>query len=125
MPVKCQSNQIFTERYDYTMKAGENIFLPVKARPGEVIILHSLSCYNSTQNGFTHLYEVMRRRNTLCRLDYVATLVTVTVKKFSSEIYLIDGDEAGIALTPSVAGDIVELTMQGMRFRDDEYFKST
>jgi len=55
----------------------------------------------------------------------VAGLATVTVYKFATEIYLIDGDEAGIILTPHTTGDIVELTMQGMRFRDDEYFKST
>ena len=125
MPIKCQSNQIFTERYDYTMAAGANTFFPVKARRNEVLIVHSLSLYNPTQNGFTHCYEVMRRRGAIHRLDYVATLATVTVHKFATEIYLIDGDEAGIILTPSTAGDIVELTMQGMRFRDDEYFKST
>jgi len=125
MPIKCKSDQIFTEGYRYTMGAGENIFFPVKARRNEVLIVHSLSLYNPTQNAFTHCYEVMRRRGAIHRLDYVAGLATVTVHKFSSEIYLIDGDEAGIILTPSTAGDIVELTVQGMRFRDDDYFKST
>ena len=125
MPVKSQSNQIFTERYDYTMAAGAGAFFPVKARRNEVLIVHSLSLYNPTQNGFTHCYEVMRRRGVIHRLDYVATLATVTVHKFATEIYLVDGDEAGIILTPHTAGDIVQLTMQGMRFRDDEYFKST
>ena len=125
MPIKCQSNQIFTECYTYTMEGGENIFFPVKARRNEVLIVHSISLYNPTQNAFTHAYEIMRRRGAIHRLDYVAGLATVTVHKFSSEVYLIDGDECGIALTPHAAGDIVELTMQGMRFRDDEYFKST
>ena len=125
MPIKCKSDQIFTERYQYSMQATENIFLPVKARRNEVLIVHSLSLYNPTQNGFTHCYEVMRRRGAIYRLDYVAALATVTVHKFVTEIYLIDGDEAGIILTPSTTGDIVELTMQGMLFRDDEYFKST
>ena len=125
MPIKCQSNQIFTECYCYTMGAGANEFLPIKARPGEVIIVHSFGIYNPTENGFTHCYKILKRRGQVCRLNYVAAIATITVRRWATDVYLIDGDEAGIILTPSVAGDIVELTIQGMRFRDDEYFKST
>ena len=125
MPIKCQSNQILTEKYDYTMAAGENILLPLKARPREVIIVHSISIYNPTQNNFTHIYKVMRRRNRLCRLTYAAALNTIVVLNWDIDVYLIDGDECGIALTPSAAADTVELTMQCIRMRDDEYFKST
>ena len=124
MPFKCLSNQIDTERYVYLMAAGENIFLPMKARHKEVIIVHSISVYNPTQNGFTHLYKVMERRGRLCRLDYLAALATVTVHLFDHEIYMIDGDEAGIALTPSVAGDMVQVTIQIIRLRDDEFYKT-
>ena len=125
MPIKCQSNQILTEKYDYTMAAGENIFLPMKARPGEVLIVHLVSVYNPTQNQFTHIYKVLKRRGVLCRLNYTATLNTITVHRWATDIYMIDGDEGGIALTPSAAGDTVELTMQCLRLRNDEYFKST
>ena len=125
MPVKCQSNQIFTEHYHYTMGAGENIFLPVKARPGEVLIVHSVGIYNPTANGFTHIYKILNRKGHNCRIEYVAALATLTVRRWSSDVYLIDGDECGIALTPSAAGDMVILTVQGLRFRDDEYFIST
>ena len=125
MPIKCQSNQILTERYDYTMAANENIFLPMKARPGEVLVIHSISVHNDTQNGFTHLYKVLKRRGLICRIDYVAALATIVTHLFDHDLYLIDGDEGGIALTPSAAGDTVKLTMQCLRMRDDEYFKST
>jgi len=32
MPIKCQSNQIFTEHYHYTMGEGENIFFTGKGQ---------------------------------------------------------------------------------------------
>lgn len=124
MPLKCQSNQIYTERYDYTMIAGENIFLPIKARPGEVIIVHSISVYNDTQSGFTHLYKILKRRGLVSRIDYVAALATVVVHLFDHVLYLIDGDEAGIALTPSAAGDTVQVTFQTIRLIDAEFYKS-
>jgi len=38
---------------------------------------------------------------------------------------LIDGDEGGVALTPAAAGDTVEITLQYLRMKDIEYFKST
>ena len=125
MPFKCLSNQIATERYDYTLAVGENLLLPVKARRDEVVIILGISVYNNTQNGFTLLYKVMQRRGRVFRIDYLAALATGVVHLFDHDLYLIDGDESGIALTPSAAGDTVQVTMQYMRLRDDEYFKAT
>jgi hypothetical protein len=125
MPIKCQSNQILTERYDYIMVVGENIFLPMKARPGEVLVVHCISIYNPTQNQFTNLYKMLKRRGILYRLNHTATLNTKVVQRWATDIYMIDGDEGGIALTPSAAGDTVEVIMQCIRMRDDEYFKAT
>ena len=125
MPIKCQSNQVRTEHYDYTLAAGENILLPIKARPGEVIVVHSISIYNPTQANFTHVYKVMTTKGHLRRLTYAAALNTIIVLNWDIDVYLIDGDECGIALTPNAAGDIVEVTFQIFRFRDDEYFKAT
>ena len=125
MTIKAKSDQILTERYDYTMAAGENIFLPMKARPGEVLVVHSISIYNDTANNFTHVYKVMKRRNRLCRLTYAATLNTKLILNWDIDVYLIDGDECGIALTPSAAGDTVQLTMQCIRMLDADYFKAT
>lgn len=125
MPLKSQSNQIRTEHYDYTMAAGENIFLPIQARQKEVVVVHSVSVYNSTQANFTHVYKVMTVKGRLRRLNYVAAVNTLTVQRWATDIYLIDGEECGIALTPNAAGDIVEVTFQIIRMRDDEYFKAT
>jgi len=58
-------------------------------------------------------------------LTYAAALNTIIVLNWDIDVYLIDGDECGIALTPNAAGDIVEVTFQIFRFRDDEYFKAT
>jgi len=107
------------------MGAGVNEFFPVKARPGEVIIVHSFGVYNPTLNNFTHVYKILKRKGGACRLNYTSAINTLTVQRWATDVYLIDGDEAGIILTAGAAGDIVELTMQGLRFRDDEYFKST
>jgi len=123
--IKCKSDQVLTERYDYTMAAGENILLPIKARRDEVILVHNVSVYNPSQSDYTNIYKVMRRRNRLCRLDHNATLGSKKVIRWGIDIYLIDGDEGGVALTPNAAGDKVEITFQCLRFRDDEYFKAT
>jgi len=125
MPIKCQSNQIRTEHYHYTMAAGENIFLPVKARPGEVLIVHSVCVLNPTVNDFTHIYKVMKSKGHLIRLNYAAGLATLTVRRWATDVYLVDGEEGGIALTPNVAGDEVAVNFQIIRMRDDEYFKAT
>jgi len=124
MPFKCHSNQIAIERYDYTMAAGENILLPVKARRNEVIIVHCISIYNNSQVNYTLLYKVMEKRGRLCRLNYQAALNAGVVHRFCADNYLIEGDEAGIALTPAAAGDTVQITFQYLRLRDDEFYKS-
>jgi len=90
-----------------------------------VLVVHSIGVYNPTQNGFTHLYKILQRKGHNCRIEYTAAVATLTVRRWSSDVYLIEGDECGIALTPFAAGDMVILTVQGLRFRDDEYFIST
>ena len=125
MPIKCKSAQIRTECYNYTMAAGENIFLPIKATRNEVIIVHSISVYNPTQANFTHVYKVIRTKGHLCRLNYIAAIATLAVQRWATEVYLIDGEECGIALTPNAAGDMVEVTFQIIRMRDDEYLIAT
>jgi len=88
MPIKCQSNQIRTEHYIYTLAAGENILLPIKARPDEAIIVHSVGLYNPSQDNYTHVYWVMTERGQLVRLAYTAALNTVTVQRWADDVYL-------------------------------------
>jgi len=125
MPIKCKSAQIRTEYYNYAMIAGENIFLPIKATRNEVIIIQSIAVYNPTQANFTHVYKIMRTKGILRRLNYTAAIATLAVQRWATGVYLIDGEECGIALTPNATGDIVQVTFQIIRMRDDEYFKST
>jgi len=107
------------------MKATENIFLPVKARPGEVIIVHSISVYNNTANIYWYLYELIKRRGFIYRVDFIQVVLAAGVHLFNQDLYLIDGDEAGIAIRTTRSGATVQVTIQFMRLRDDEYFKST
>ncbi len=125
MAMKVKSDQIRTEFYDYVMAADENIFLPIKARPGEVIIVHSVCLYNPTQANFTLAYKVMRTKGRLRRLNHTATLNAGVVLRWGLDNYLIDGEEGGFAITPAAAGDEIEATFQIIRMRDDEYFKAT
>ena len=125
MPVKCKSEQIATEQYIYTCAAGENIFLPMKARRNEVLIIHNISIYNNSQANSTTCYKILRRRGILYRLNYVGAINAGVVHRWGVDIYLIDGDEMGIAYTPNAAGDTVQLVMQALRFRDDEYNQPT
>lgn len=118
MPIKILSNQVYTERYDYTMAADENIFLPIKAMPGEVLIIHSISVYNSSANKYGNMFKVMKRRGVLMRLDYLKELDDPGVKLFDQDIYLVDGDECGIALTPNAANDTVQVTFNCIRLID-------
>ncbi|GAI46605.1 unnamed protein product, partial [marine sediment metagenome] len=74
MPMKVKSGQINTEHYHYTLADGENILLPVKARPGEVIIVHSVCIYNDSGANYGVCYKIMKQRGHVIRLNYVATI---------------------------------------------------
>lgn len=125
MPIKIQSSMLNTEHYHYTLAAGENILFPVKARPGEVLIVHSVCLYNPSQVNYTHIYKLMRQRGHICRLNYAAALNSITVRRWATDIYLKDHEECGFAVTPNAAGDIIAANFQIIRMRDDDYFKAT
>lgn len=125
MPIKCKSDQINTEHYHYTLAAGENILFPVKARPGEVIIVHSVCLYNPSEVNYTHAYKLMRQRGHICRINYAAAVNAGVVQRWATDVYIIEHEEVGFAITPNAAGDVVDANFQIIRMRDDEYFKST
>jgi len=123
--IKCKSDQVRTEHYDYTLAADENIFLPIKARPEEVIVVHSVCIYNTTADNSGAAYKVMRTKGHLCRLNYTAAINGKAVQRWATDVYLIDGEECGVAITPNAAGDLFCVNFQIIRMRDDEYFKAT
>jgi len=123
--IKCKSEQVFTEKYNYVLAAGSNVLWFVKARTGEVILVRSLSIYNSSQANTAACYKLLKRRGITHRLNYVAAINAGVVQEWATPVYMIDGDEVGIEVTPNAAGDNIEVTIQGLRLRNDEYFKAT
>jgi len=121
MPIKLKSEQLNTEHYHYFLAADENCLFPVKARPGEVVIVHSVCLYNPSQANYTLGYKLMRQRGHTCRLNYTATINAGTVQRWATDVYLKDGEECGFAITPNAAGDEIAANFQILRFRDDEY----
>lgn len=125
MPIKCQSNQVNTEHYHYTMLADENIYFPVKARPGEVIVVHSVCLYNPSQVNYTHAYKLMRQRGHIIRLNYAAAINAGVVQRWATDVYIKEHEEVGFAITPNGAGDEIAANFQIIRMKDSEYFMPT
>ena len=67
----------------------------------------------------------MRSKGHTIRLNYAAALNAGVVQRWATDVYLIDHEECGFAITPNAVGDIVAATFQIIRMRDVEYFKST
>lgn len=123
--IKCKSDQVFTEKYDYTLTAGVNELFFFKARHQEVLIIRNICIFNPTQSNSGVCYKVMRRRGRIFYLNHVAAINAGVVQQWAIPVYLIDGDEIGIEITPNAEGDDIEVVVQGLRMRDDEYFKAT
>jgi len=125
MVMKIKSEQLRTEHYDYTMALGENEFLPIKARPEEIIIVHSVCIYNGSAVNFGAVYKLIKVKGHVCRLNHNASLNVGRVQRWATDIYLKDGDECGISINSPTAGAVACVNFQILRFRDDEYFKAT
>ncbi|GAI07630.1 unnamed protein product [marine sediment metagenome] len=121
MPMKVKSEQINTEHYHYTLDENENQLFPVKARPGEVIIVHSVCIYNDSGANYDVCYKLMKQRGHVIRLNYVATINAGVVQRWATDVYLNGEEECGVAVTPNAAGDTLAVNFQILRFRDDEY----
>ena len=125
MPLKIHSNMLINEHCHYTLAADENILLPIKARPGEVICVHAISIYNNSGGNYGACYKLLRTGGHLCRLDYTAGINAGVVRGWAVDVYLRGNDECGVAITPAAAGDTVCVNFQVIRFKDDDYFKPT
>lgn len=123
--IKCKSDQVRTEHYDYTMALGVNILLPIKARHDEVIIVHSVCIYNGSAVNFGAIYKLIRVKGHLCQLNHNATLNAGRVQRWATDVYLIDGDECGVSINSPQAGTVACVNFQIIRMKDSEYFKAT
>jgi len=125
MPIKCKSDQVRTEQYDYLMALGVNYFFPIKARPGEVIVVHSVCIYNNSAANYAAIYKLLKVKGNVCPQNHSASLNVGRVQRWATDVYLVDGDECGVSINSPQAGLSVCINFQIIRMRDDEYFKAT
>ena len=123
--MKVKSDMPFHFNYSYLLAASAKQFFFLKGMAGHVLWIDYVSIYNPTANDFTHLYLLCRDKGVVTRCDYHASLATVTVKKFPADHYLSEGEEAGIEITGTAITDEVEVTVHGIRYKDEDYFKAT
>ena len=123
--MKAKGDMPFHYSYTYKLETTEVEFYFLKGRPGRVMWVDYVSIYNPTTNQFTHVYLLCRDRGAVTRCDYKANCNTLVVQKFTADHYLKDGEELGIAITGSAATDTMEVTVHGLCFKDEDYFKAT
>lgn len=123
--IKCKSDMIRTEHYHYILDAGENILLPIKARRNEVIMVHSVCIYNNSGANYADCYKIMKTKGHLCRLNSTTAINAGVVQRWATDVYLVDGEECGIAITPDAEGDTCCVNFQIIRMKDEDYFKAT
>lgn len=125
MPFKVKSEQIQTDRYVYQCVQGHNEFWFEKARPKEVLIIQLVAIFNRQADVSGLVYKVMKRKGVTYYLNSNAGIAAVSVVRWGVDVYLIDGDEMGVIITPNATGDEFDVVCQFIRMRDDEYFKAT
>lgn len=123
--MKAKSDMPFHFKYVYKLSATAKEFYFIKGRPGHVLWVDYISVYNPTESNYTHLYLMDRDHGEVSHCDYVASLNTILVKKFAADHYLKDGEELGIKITGAAEGDLLEVTVHGLRMIDEDYFKAT
>lgn len=121
MIIKCKSEQVFSERYKYQLRTGTHQFFPVKARHGEVLIIHKMSIYNSSKLRIKIQYKLKKHRGVIHRWNYGINLDSGVVRRWGINVYLEPNDEAGIELNTTHDNQTFELCVQGLRLRDSEY----
>ena len=117
------SKMVRHELYDYVLPAGLSYFWPVKARPGEVIIVNQVSVYNNSGANYGICYKCLKCKGTIHRINHTAAINNGVVQRWSADNYLIDGDELGVALTPNAANETAQVSIQLVRFLDSEFDK--
>lgn len=123
--MKAKGDMPFHFSYVYKLEITEVEFYFIKGRAGHVMWIDYVSVYNPTANDFTHVYLLCKDQDGVSRCDYKANCNTKVVQKFTADHHLIEGEELGIAITGSDDEDTVEITVHGLRFKDEDYFKAT
>lgn len=117
------SKMIQHEMYEYTMAAGLNWFYPIKARPGEVILVNCVSIYNNSGANYGACYKAIKCHGEVYRINSVTAINNGVVKRWEGDNFLRDGDELGVGITPNAAGEKGQVCFQIIRFVDTDYNK--
>ena len=123
MQTAIHSKMLAHELYDYIMIADLNWFWPVKARPGEVLLVNRVCVYNNSGANYGACYKVLKCQGEIHRINYIASINNGVVKRWECDNYLTNGDEIGVAITPNQAAETVQLSIQLIRFTDSDYNK--
>jgi hypothetical protein len=123
--MKAKSDMVFHFKYTYYLATSEKNFFFMKGVPDQVLWVDYVSIYNPTANNFTHLYLINRIHGEVERCDYKASCNTKVVQKFPVDHYLNAGEELGVAVTGTATSDTIEVTVHGLRMKDEDYFKAT
>jgi len=123
MQTAIHSKMIAHEKYDYICEAGLNWFWPIKARPGEVLLINSIAVYNNSGANYGVCYKGIKHKGEIYRINYMAAINAGVVQRWSANNYITEGDEMGVAITPNAANETVKVTIQLIRFTDTDYDK--
>ena len=110
--------------YKYLSQVAETLWYPVHGRPGMVLEIVNTSIYNPTQTDMTKLFLVFQHNGILHRIQYYATLVSLTVFRSDSGLYIGPGDEYGFGIIGGAANDIVEFSVQYIEHIDKDIIKT-
>ncbi|GAH45006.1 unnamed protein product [marine sediment metagenome] len=111
------------EMYEYIMVAGLNWFFPIKARPGEVILVNCVSIYNQSGANYAACYKAIKCHGRIFRVNSTAAINNGVVQRWEGDNFLINNDELGVAVTPNAAGETTQVTFQIIRVLDSDYDK--
>lgn len=122
MPMLVNSEMLATEHYHFICgDAALNYFWPVKARAGEVIIVHSVTIFNNCGANFALCYKLMRAKGHIMYMNSVAAINNTVVQRWATDMYLNGNEECGVAVTPNAVNDEFQVTFQIIRMIDKLY----
>lgn len=121
MQTAIHSKMIAHELYDFICGQGLNWFWPIKARPGEVLLINTVSVYNNSGANYTACYKAVRHKGVIHRINYISAINNNVVKRWEGDNYITDGDEVGVGITPNAANETVQVAVQVIRFVDTDF----
>ena len=123
MQTAIHSKMIAHRCYDFICQAGLNWFFPVKARPGEVLLINCVAVYNNSGANYGVCYKAIKHQGETHRINHTASINDGVVQRWTADNYITDNDEIGIGITPNAANETVQVCFHIIRFTDADYDK--